>query len=394
MDLNLNKQWNGLWRGGVASICVRSFLIVLIVAAAGLQTHSTEATNRVRGSITYMRDEVPDVPWAIHIVKVSRAQGDLRFETTLGLGKQIGMGLVSDQVKALPVEAGRPLAAINGDFYNTHHPRYPGDPDGLQIARGELVSAPTNTRSCFWIDGAGNPHVEAVQSLFAATLSDGTILPFGLNEARRNGDIVLYTRANGSSTRTSGGGLELVLTRGGETNWLPLRIGQTYTARVRKVRTDGNAPLDDETIVLSAGTQVSPRLAGVKVGDTLKIATTTKPNQAGSPTAIGGGPALVHEAKARKFDGIPTRHPRTAVGWSKQFFFLVEVDGRQKTSAGMSYQELATYMANLGCDEAINLDGGGSATIWVYGQVMNNPSEGQQRPAANALVIVRKDQAD
>jgi exopolysaccharide biosynthesis protein len=58
----------------------------------------------------------------------------------------------------------------------------------------------------------------------------------------------------------------------------------------------------------------------------------------------------------------------------------------------MTFPELANYMANLGCDEAINLDGGGSATLWVFGNVLNNPSEGKERPAANALVVLRKEQ--
>jgi len=47
-------------------------------------------------------------------------------------------------------------------------------------------------------------------------------------------------------------------------------------------------------------------------------------------------------------------------------------------------------MAELGCEEAINLDGGGSATMWVLGQVVNSPSEGRQRPGANALVVMRR----
>ena len=70
------------------------------------------------------------------------------------------------------------------------------------------------------------------------------------------------------------------------------------------------------------------------------------------------------------------------------------VDGRQRSSVGMTYTELAKYMREkLGCDEALNLDGGGSATLWVFGHVMNSPSEGRERPAANALVVTRKDQS-
>jgi exopolysaccharide biosynthesis protein len=85
------------------------------------------------------------------------------------------------------------------------------------------------------------------------------------------------------------------------------------------------------------------------------------------------------------------RHPRSALGWNKDYIFLVEVDGRQSNiSLGMTFPELADYLIKLGCSEAMNLDGGGSATLWALGSVRNSPSEGDERPSANALVVVRK----
>jgi exopolysaccharide biosynthesis protein len=69
----------------------------------------------------------------------------------------------------------------------------------------------------------------------------------------------------------------------------------------------------------------------------------------------------------------------------------VVVDGRQlDVSIGMTLPELAEFMLKLGCKEALNLDGGGSATLWAFGAVRNSPSEGQERPACNALVVLRK----
>jgi exopolysaccharide biosynthesis protein len=129
------------------------------------------------------------------------------------------------------------------------------------------------------------------------------------------------------------------------------------------------------------------------MGDVVHISTATSPALEGIQTAIGGGPALIHGQKINPNLGgfLRRRDPRTALGWNKKHFFLVVVDGRQKNSVGMTFSELATFMLNKGCDEAINLDGGGSATLWVYGHVMNSPSEGKERPAANALVVVRKE---
>lgn len=365
-------------------------LAMLFLLAPGLRAAAPATRPTEHGSgINYAHYDREDVPWSIHVVKIDRSRAELRFETTLGQSNQIGMAVVSEQVKMLAPELGRPIAAVNGDFFKTHS-KYPGDPEGLQIIRGELVSGPSSTRSCFWLDPAGNPHHTNVLSRFAATLPNGMSVPFGLNEERPADDVVLYTGANGFSTRTSSG-VELILTRGGETNWLPLRVGQTITATVRQVRSGGDAPLMRETLVLSAGPKLAPALATLKPGDKVKLSTATTPVLTGCNLALGGGPALVRGGQPIAFKGIQPRHPRTALGWNKDSYFLVEVDGRQKSSVGMSFPELVSYLIRLGCTEAINLDGGGSATMWVYGNVMNTPSEGHERPAANALIVVRKE---
>jgi exopolysaccharide biosynthesis protein len=60
----------------------------------------------------------------------------------------------------------------------------------------------------------------------------------------------------------------------------------------------------------------------------------------------------------------------------------------------MTYSEIAEYMLKLGCQEALNLDGGGSATFWVLGQVINSPSQGKPRGVANGLVLIQKPHAE
>jgi len=133
----------------------------------------------------------------------------------------------------------------------------------------------------------------------------------------------------------------------------------------------------------------------------LTISTASSPNLRGATMAIGGGPVLVRNGRRQKlnrpatesyeFSSMRERHPRTAVGWDGNYFFLVEVDGRQKgLSLGMTLEELSAYLLKLGCEEAINLDGGGSATLWCDGTVRNSPCDGQERVIANSLIVVRK----
>jgi len=67
------------------------------------------------------------------------------------------------------------------------------------------------------------------------------------------------------------------------------------------------------------------------------------------------------------------------------------VDGRQRDlSAGMTLDELARHLVGLGCLEAMNLDGGGSTTLWFDGQVRNRPCDGYERTVANSVLVVRK----
>ena len=91
-----------------------------------------------------------------------------------------------------------------------------------------------------------------------------------------------------------------------------------------------------------------------------------------------------------------TRHPRTAVGVSDngRKLMLVVVDGRRpEKSVGMSLDELADLMLQLGCDDALNLDGGGSSTLVLRNPetgelvTMNAPSDGKPRPVANVLGV-------
>ncbi len=378
----------------------RPFSAFLALLSAGIGIASAEVASpvvapsgtpaeRLAHGYRYHHDEIHEIPWSIHVFEFDRSRADLSFANTSASGDAIGLATVSEQMKTFG--GGRtvvPIAAVNGDFYNTEH-SYPGDPRDIQVRDGELLSAPKG-HACFWIDPSGQPRSTNVTSRFEIQWPDGSKTPFGLNEARENDALVLYSTANGTSTRTSGGE-EIVLEEVPGQSWLPLHPGEEIQARVREVRSSGDATIAHGQLVLSVGSTLIPQLAHVGIGDVVKISTATFPDLRGVRMAIGGGPTLVQDSKAMTWANNTARHPRTAIGWNRDRYFLVEVDGRQADiSAGMSFPELATYMRKLGCDEAMNLDGGGSATLWVCGQVMNSPSEGKERPGANALVVVQR----
>ena len=68
------------------------------------------------------------------------------------------------------------------------------------------------------------------------------------------------------------------------------------------------------------------------------------------------------------------------------------VDGRRPGySVGATLPELAKVMLELGAAEAINLDGGGSTTMWLRGRTVNLPSDGRERPVSTSLVVLPRE---
>ncbi len=338
--------------------------------------------------VAHSHDEVGSVPWSIHVIKLERGNPDYELNTTLGRGRAIALTTILDQLESFPKTLGQPIAAINGDFYRKNEP-YVGDPKGLQVMRGELVSGPGEW-ACFYVDVEGNPHIALVTARYKATWPNGTSVEFSLNEERVRNKAVLFTPAIGNSTRTEGG-RELVLERAGDGEWLPLRPSVTLKAKVREIATGGDTPIAPGTVVLSISSALAATLPPVEEGMLLEISTSMFPELKGVRTAIGGGPALVHQGKVLRPEDREKRHPRTAIGFNKEHIFLVQVDGRQRDhSVGMTLDELADYMLKIGCEEALNLDGGGSSAIWYKGRILNSPSEGGVRGMANGLVITLK----
>ena len=113
--------------------------------------------------------------------------------------------------------------------------------------------------------------------------------------------------------------------------------------------------------------------------------------------ALAAGPALLQAGRIQittdqeVFFGssIPMVHPRTAAGYTDTGdLILLVVDGRQAASRGVDLLELATIMRDIGCVEALNLDGGGSSTLVVNGTLINCPAGGDyQREVMSALAV-------
>ncbi|MBP9924652.1 MAG: phosphodiester glycosidase family protein [Cyclobacteriaceae bacterium] len=117
--------------------------------------------------------------------------------------------------------------------------------------------------------------------------------------------------------------------------------------------------------------------------------------------AVGGGPVLIKNGKINVSDTQEgfggshlVRHPRTAIGYmNDSTLVMMVVDGRQVASVGVTLTELAEIMLNVGCYEAVNLDGGGSSAMVAADEVVNIPvdvpagNRNSLRKNASALII-------
>ena len=391
------------FRAGPWVIALISAAALALCLTVGLRLRGDVSPGRAARSeagVSYRNERIASVPWSIHVVKVDRSRKDLTFHVPLARGKVLGVSRIEEQARAVPREIGRAIAGVNGDFYERDHPAYAGDPRGLQIVHGELVSAPSTV--CVWFDAEGNPHLDEVKGDFKIKWANGVQTPFGLNQQRQPNLAVLYTPTYGASTHITGG-RDLILERNGSGPWLPLQAGQIYQARIREVRAAAATHIPADAMVLSLGPQLLVNLPEVATGALLEISTATTPDLKGAETAIGGGPTLIKDGKPFALKSPPPgtspnyserskyeRHPRSAVGWSSTHVYLVTVDGRQpRLSVGMKLAELAEYMAGLGCTEGMNLDGGKSAQMWMSGEIVNSPSRGADT-VANCLLVVRK----
>ena len=109
------------------------------------------------------------------------------------------------------------------------------------------------------------------------------------------------------------------------------------------------------------------------------------------------GPVLLLNSESttlpqKKF--VTNRHPRTCLCKKQTSLVFITIDGRSKEAEGMNLFEVQKFLLSLGCIDAINLDGGGSTTMWIHNKgVVNFPSDKTgERPVSNVLLLVNKEQ--
>lgn len=148
----------------------------------------------------------------------------------------------------------------------------------------------------------------------------------------------------------------------------------------------------DNSVVISAPKDVISKLA--KNNKEIYIDIKLQESLKGAKHIIGAGPYLVKDSQiyvdtnVQKLQAISGKNPRSAIGFNADgTFMIVTIDGREKASVGMTLDELAKLMKNIGCDYAMNFDGGSSSALYVDGKIANSAHNKEGIAISNALIV-------
>ena len=300
-------------------------------------------------------------------------------------------------------------AAINAGFFRLDKTEFAGDAAGILVIDGDLWSESHEDRIGIRIKN-GNKRTEVLfdhlRSETKVVNNSGVLHAVsvsGINRQRKVADVIVYTPAFGERTLTDTLGTEVIFRN----------CRALAKCRMGAVERAGNSIIPKDGFVLSVGPgrseELEPLLKRLKdeaneSGAKLISVFAGRPQfQLDSTDDVTNGiPQLIKNGKiditweqekaSKSFTEL--RHPRTAVAKLKDGkFLMITVDGRQPgVSVGMNLQELAEYLLSLGATDAMNLDGGGSTTMFLDGKVVNTPSdkEGERKVSDAIVVTLRK----
>lgn len=347
----------------------------------------TLVVRHVGPGMTYFRLVAPSIPWSIDVLELDRTNPYLDVEMVEAFDRRAGGFETVSSMAARRERPGRHVVgAVNGDFFSGGGDTINAGVVGGQVVRRGSASPAQQPSIAFDASNAmsiSRPTVGGV----VLTASD-TLQITGYNEPRSGEALVFYNTFQGTTTATDGGGTEVVIRP--TVGWV---VNDTVTVVVEQVTVGaGGTAIPEGWAVLSASGPAATALGALSVGEDVRVVATVQPGLPRIEDLISGRPTLLRNGQRFPIannDHNLNRHPRTAVGVNADTsrIYFVTVDGRQSSSAGMTNFEMQDVMLAWGMTDAIGLDGGGSTTMVIRGEIANSPS-GSERAVGNALLAV------
>ncbi|MCW5961491.1 MAG: phosphodiester glycosidase family protein [Pyrinomonadaceae bacterium] len=361
-----------------------AFLLCVSVSAQDFRT--------VREGIEYaeVSRNIGEKPVKMNLLRLDLTK--VRLDVVHAMDAAIGTETVSSIANRYGA-----VAAINAGFFRLDRSIFAGDSVGVLMIDNRFLSESANKRVALEIINLKDKtltFIEKVDATAKIYIKKDSISA-GINRERKDDDIVIFTDRFNSTTLTNPDGVEFVVRRN--------KIRQIFDKQ-------GSIEIPSDGFVISAsGKRREELLRLLKIG--MKVShgyansvalNSSESNMFGaSEDAIGGVPQLIKNGKiditweeektTKAF--VETRHPRTAVAKLKDGkFLMITVDGRSDASAGIGLEDLANLLLEFGAVDAMNLDGGGSTTMYLEGKIVNQPSdkEGERKVSDAILVFPRK----
>lgn len=314
----------------------------------------------------------------IHIVTL--APSEYRAEIIKAKDSVFGRETVRSMAERSKAEI-----AINAGFFEIG--ALDGIPSGTLVIDDKIYALKFDQHSVLKIDKKGLLSVATIKPKIELKIGDRIIKVKKVNRPAKKNEPILYTSAYGSKTSTQ--------------NRKEIIFNQAL--QLLNINEQGNSSIAQDTYVISLPNSekldknlISLHLSQISEGSLIW----------GIPKLLEDGeiyPGLLE--KAGPFYKL--QHARTAVGIKPDgTIVLIVAENHYKktiktkgtprgTTVGLTIIELAKLMKSFGCDQAINLDGGGSSTLWIKGKIVNktigDADEGRGitivRPVSNAIVF-------
>jgi hypothetical protein len=323
--------------------------------------------------------------------------------------------VLDTMIDTLEAQGYKVVAGINGDLFSTDS----ACPRGLTIHDGVIQSSGYDPQFVISFDNTGKAELTWTNANYGMSTeiyvpqADGTYMPtawnanIGFFNVPHGGAkaLHLYNRTYGTSTKTKGKNVEVVLDAASYDEAL-LRFGKPIRATVSWIQYEGaNTPIGDNQLILStaADSASAENLKMLAPGTAVEIYASDMDNGPISRSVECLGMYMLLYNNGTWVNTGDRVNPRTLLGIKPDgSIMLYELDGRQAGFAsGLGLTDAAQHLIALGCNIVANLDGGGSSTIAVRepgrdmkAVVKNSPSDGAQRPVANGLFLVYKNLPD
>ena len=314
---------------------------------------------------------------------------------------RVGVGLARDRlmsddepVSSMVLRSGA-VAGVNGDYFDI---RQSGMPLNIVVRDGVLLRSPWRWVA-FAVGKDGAPRIARYRWTGTVTLPETheTRPLDGYNSGLYTNGVIAISDVRGFGAPDPGPMHQTIVELTPATDASRYYVKQVWTQQAFY------PPIPPhELFLVGLGSGADWLSAKMQAGIPVQANMTTDPDWHDLTMAIGGGPLLVQNGQIVEDPDPPAPrerdhpNPVVALGIARdgRTITLVEADGRQPDlSIGLTRPQLAAYMQRLGLSQAMAFDSGGSATMVArlpgrtLPSVVNTPSDGRERPVANALLV-------